>query len=80
MTELLNISALSLYLIMGRKVASRVMIEAPTGYRFFSLVRKVKAFGGSGGTCLRLLVRWPQTNVSCIVAVYRESGGGGGKM
>lgn len=50
MTELLNISALSSYLIMGRKVASSVMIEAPTGYRFFlSLVRKVKAFGGNRG-------------------------------
>ena len=49
MTELLNISALSLYLIMGGKVASSVMIEAPAGYRFLSLVRKVKTFGGKGG-------------------------------
>lgn len=46
MTELLNISALSLYLNMGGMVASSVVIEAPTGYRCrrseFSLQMKVK--------------------------------------
>lgn len=34
MTELLNISALSLYLIMRGIVASSVVTEAPTGDRF----------------------------------------------
>ena len=79
MTELLNISALSLYLNMGGMVASSVVIEAPTGYRCrrseFSLQMKVK------GRAIGDLPPTPSSlahNVSYIVRVYGPLGTLGG--
>lgn len=43
----------------------------------FSSLRKVKTLGGSGGAIGDLPPTPSSINVSCVVSVYREDGGGG---